>query len=632
MFVFSSRKTLGAVRRLARRAGRLMLAAARRRANHRPVQLGPVSVSDNADKNGLNHAPPLASMPIDQHPGHAAGGQCHRSATMKQQAITTLGDALRNVPGITIAIGEGGTLAGDQFKIRGFDAKDDVYLDGLRDFGAYTRDSFNYEEVQVLKGPSGLMFGRGTTGGAINTISKTPFLKDRYSAALEGGNGDHVRATADLNYAFSDTGAVRLNLMYTDTGVVDRDFAHATRWGIAPTIALGLGTDTQWSLAYMHQHTDAHPDYGLAVAQRPGQLIAEPVSEYGVPRNTNTRLQHRHRPQRRRHRHHEDRPSGDALADPEQRHPRRRLFALFPVHHGRHLRIHHAAQYRDLDQLLLGGAVRPGDADIGGGHRRSPHARWARSAAAVPISRTAGACRMSPPPRPISISAASATSRSPASMSSYQNADRTIYAYRLPTTGAIHLSAGRPHGEPPQYRHLAVTIPPISRRPAIRVIYPTAATIAGSNDTATSVVTSSGNATDLAFFATDRFYFTPEISVIGGVRVDRYTAHLSPPSRWARWRPDRRPRRHVRPRPWSIRAPPWCGSRPRTRPITSPRASRRCRRAPRWWVRPRRSPPPTRRWIPEMSETLEVGAKKSFFDGALGLSAARCSRCSRAMP
>ncbi len=78
---------------------------------------------------------------------------------MQQQATTTLGDALKNVPGISIAIGEGGTLAGDQFKIRGFDAKDDVYLDGLRDFAAYTRDSIAYEEVQVLKGPSGLMFG-----------------------------------------------------------------------------------------------------------------------------------------------------------------------------------------------------------------------------------------------------------------------------------------------------------------------------------------------------------------------------------------------------------------------------------------------------------------------------------------
>ena len=95
---------------------------------------------------------------------------------LKQQKIVTLEQALRNVPGITVAIGEGGTLSGDQFKIRGFDSKDDVYIDGLRDFGAYTRDSFNYEEVQVLKGPSGAMFGRGTTGGAINTVSKRPRL------------------------------------------------------------------------------------------------------------------------------------------------------------------------------------------------------------------------------------------------------------------------------------------------------------------------------------------------------------------------------------------------------------------------------------------------------------------------
>ncbi|MGZ3378624.1 MAG: TonB-dependent receptor plug domain-containing protein, partial [Phenylobacterium sp.] len=97
---------------------------------------------------------------------------------LKAQGINSLEGALRNVPGITIAIGEGGTLSGDQFKIRGFDAKDDVYVDGLRDFGAYTRDSFNYEEVQVLKGPSGAMFGRGTTGGAINTISKQARLDD----------------------------------------------------------------------------------------------------------------------------------------------------------------------------------------------------------------------------------------------------------------------------------------------------------------------------------------------------------------------------------------------------------------------------------------------------------------------
>ena len=200
-----------------------------------PVQLGPVTVQDQTDKNALNHAPPVSTMPSSSLQDTPQAVTVVSGETMKSQATTTLGEALRNVPGITIAIGEGGTLAGDQFKIRGFDAKDDVYLDGLRDFAAYTRDSFNYEEVQVLKGPSGLMFGRGTTGGAINVVSKTPFLDDRTIGHIEGGNGAHVRATADTNYQLSDTAAVRLNLMFTDTGVVDRDLVHSARWGWAPT-------------------------------------------------------------------------------------------------------------------------------------------------------------------------------------------------------------------------------------------------------------------------------------------------------------------------------------------------------------------------------------------------------------
>src|SRR5882672_8373433 len=180
-----------------------------------PVQLGPVTVQDQTDKNALNHAPPVSTMPSSSLQDTPQAVTVISGETMKQQATSTLSEALRNVPGITIAIGEGGTLAGDQFKIRGFDAKDDVYLDGLRDFAAYTRDSFNYEEVQVLKGPSGLMFGRGTTGGAINVVSKTPFLGERTIGHIEGGNGSHVRATADTNYQLSDTAAVRLNLMFT---------------------------------------------------------------------------------------------------------------------------------------------------------------------------------------------------------------------------------------------------------------------------------------------------------------------------------------------------------------------------------------------------------------------------------
>jgi len=591
--------------------GVLLLAAP---ATAQPVQLGPVSVSDQADKNGLNHSPPLASMPSASIQDTPQSVNVIDSATMKQQAVTTLGDALRNVPGITIAIGEGGTLAGDQFKIRGFDAKDDVYLDGLRDFGAYARDSFNYEEVQVLKGPSGLMFGRGTTGGAINTISKTPFLKDRYSAALEGGNGDHMRATADLNYAFSDTGAVRMNLMYTDTGVVDRDVVHATRWGIAPTISLGLGTDTQWSLSYMHQHTDAIPDYGLVVAQRPGQLIAEPVSEYGVPRNTFTGFN-------------TDKDRNDAdIVTMKLAHQATPWLTL--TNDSRAAAYSRYFQYTTTDTCdfnaatnfcssVLFGQATPtsavGTADpkttlaqIGGSGPYVQNSWGAQDVATAKADFNLGGFRN------IAVAGFDV---------SYQNADRTIYAYRLPTLAQYTYQLG---DHTVNRRNIGVPLfnntnhnPP----PGYTVVYPTAATIAGTNDTATSVVTSSGRATDLAFFATDRLYFTPEISVIGGVRVDRYTATYTavtvgttvtgPQTTTAR-----SPNTLVNPRAALV----WDPSEDQTYYFSYGKSS-----VPQG-TSVVGSPTPittaNQGLDPELSETLEIGAKKSFFDGALGLSGA----------
>ena len=120
--------------------GVLLLAAP---AVAQPVQLGPVTVQDNSEKNGLNHAPATNVLPTESLQDTPQAVTVVSGELMKEQGTTTLQDALRNVPGITIAIGEGGTLAGDQFKIRGFDAKDDVYLDGLRDFAAYIRDAFN---------------------------------------------------------------------------------------------------------------------------------------------------------------------------------------------------------------------------------------------------------------------------------------------------------------------------------------------------------------------------------------------------------------------------------------------------------------------------------------------------------
>jgi len=597
MSVFSSFRTVALS---GASLGALLLAAP---ATAQPVELGPVSVSDQADKNGLNHSPPLPSMPSASIQDTPQSVNVIDSATMKSQATTTLGDALRNVPGITIAIGEGGTLAGDQFKIRGFDAKDDVYLDGLRDFGAYTRDSFNYEEVQVLKGPSGLMFGRGTTGGAINTISKTPFLKERYSAALEGGNGDHVRATADLNHAFSDTGAVRLNLMVTDTGVVDRDVVHATRWGIAPTISLGLGTDTQWSLAYLHQHTDAHPDYGIVVVQRPGQLIAEPATEYGLPRNTFTGYN-------------TDADRNDAdivtmkiahqaapwltLSNDTRAAAYKRYFQYTTVDS-----CDFTAATNNCSGTFFSANPRATLAQIGGGGPYSQNSWGVQDVGTVKADLNFGGFRN------VAIAGFDV---------SYQNADRTIYAYHLPPASQFTYLLG---DGSVNRRNIGVSLfnPNNTPPPGYTPFLPTAATIANSNATSTTVVTSSGHATDLAFFATDRFYFTPEWSVIGGVRVDRYTptytaVTVGTVATGPQTIVAKSPQTLVNPRAALV----WEPSEDQTYYFSYGKSS-----VPQG-TSVVGSPTPittaNQGLDPELSETLELGAKKSFFHGALGLSGA----------
>ncbi len=121
------------------------------------------------------------------------------SAVMAQQGATTLRDVLRNVPGITFQAGEGGVPAGDQLTIRGFSARTDIFVDGVRDFGGYTRDSFNLEQVEVIKGPSSGVSGRGSTGGSINQVSKMPGLTPSYDVSFGGGNGDYLRTTLDVN-------------------------------------------------------------------------------------------------------------------------------------------------------------------------------------------------------------------------------------------------------------------------------------------------------------------------------------------------------------------------------------------------------------------------------------------------
>jgi len=188
-------------------------------------------------------------------------------ATLSRELIddrgaTSLNDALRNVPGITLGAGEF-SWQGNNPTIRGFSARDDIYLDGLRDFGSYARDPFNLEAVEILLGPSSVLFGRGSTGGAINQVTKTPRRERATDVAINVGSDSTYRATADLARALGDSAAFRLNLLGHESEVAQRDGARSRRFGIAPSVTFGLDSPTELTLSYVHQSADNRPDYGL---------------------------------------------------------------------------------------------------------------------------------------------------------------------------------------------------------------------------------------------------------------------------------------------------------------------------------------------------------------------------------
>jgi len=184
---------------------------------------------------------------------------------LEDRAAMSLNDALRTVPGITLGAGEF-SWQGNNPSIRGFSSRDDMFLDGMRDFGMYVRDPFNLETIEVLEGPSSTLFGRGSTGGVIHQVSKRPLLDPMRRLAFNGGSDSTARATIDVNQplpGFGEGAAVRVNAMAHHGEVADRDGALSRRYGVAPSLALGLGTPTRLTLSYFKQTSDDRPDYGL---------------------------------------------------------------------------------------------------------------------------------------------------------------------------------------------------------------------------------------------------------------------------------------------------------------------------------------------------------------------------------
>ena len=182
-------------------------------------------------------------------------------AVLQSQAANSFSDALRNVPGITIGAAEGGQI-GNNINLRGFSARTDIYLDGFRDRGQYYRDTFNLESIDVLYGPSSLYFGRGSTGGVINQVSKEPTLKKRADVSVQAGTHDRYRTTVDLDTPITDTSAFRINAFGQSLGS-SRDVMKNKDYGVAPEVKFGIGTPTEITLSALIQHNRDQPDYGI---------------------------------------------------------------------------------------------------------------------------------------------------------------------------------------------------------------------------------------------------------------------------------------------------------------------------------------------------------------------------------
>ncbi len=205
---------------------------------------------------------------------------------MREQAAFNLRDSLRNVTGISLQAGEGGGGQGDNLSLRGFPARTDIFLDGVRDVGQYNRDVFNLEAVEVLKGPSAVYFGRGSTGGVINQISKSPQKERFYDFTVSGGNGPLGRGTFDLNQPLGHDLAVRLNLLAMYNEPVGRDYVEMLRWGVAPSFAWGVGTPTLFTASYYYYQEHNLPDRGIPIVTFPGQVggppDVDPSNYYGL--------------------------------------------------------------------------------------------------------------------------------------------------------------------------------------------------------------------------------------------------------------------------------------------------------------------------------------------------------------
>lgn len=223
-------------------------------------QLAPVTVEGQRDDFATGTTA-ISKLPADLHDVPQSVTVVNK-AQMQSQGATSLADALRNVSGITLGGAEGGQI-GNNINLNGFSARTDIYLDGFRDRAQYYRDTFALDEVEVLMGPSSMLFGRGSTGGVINQVTKKANLKDATEVSASVTTNGLVRSTADYNHKLSDTSAMRIEAMVQDGAASTRNQTNVQDFGLAGSYVTGLGTSTEITLSALLQHNHDQPDYGV---------------------------------------------------------------------------------------------------------------------------------------------------------------------------------------------------------------------------------------------------------------------------------------------------------------------------------------------------------------------------------
>ena len=199
------------------------------------------------------------------------------SDALAQRGISNLNDALRNVAGISLGAGET-SFQGNNAVLRGFTTRNDLFLDNIRDYGYYYRDTFDDASIEVLKGPSSILFGRGSTGGVIHRVSKKPQAQTFANAEFRFGFDETRRIAGDINIAniAGENSAFRINAVYHKSAVESRDTAFSKRFAVAPKFSILLGSATELTASYLHQEERNRPDYGIP-------YIAGRLSNPGVP-------------------------------------------------------------------------------------------------------------------------------------------------------------------------------------------------------------------------------------------------------------------------------------------------------------------------------------------------------------